>query len=566
MEFKRYKGYSPDELRKKPAGPVANNTPDRTDLVAAMKARMATAAHFGNPSAQRMVSPNPPIYPFTGNEGVGVPAGETGTHFMGSMDNYAVPFIQQGKSGKMQFVPNASPENREAIKFRTPEEARYFAEHYKDIAPMSNQYAWGGPTNKDGKPTQTPFRFPTHHDGEKIAQHMTLPETTVFPNGQYPRYDSLTNEQKKYWDDKGPIGRHVRGLATDGYRGMQDYDRIGHTAMKGLGVLGAGATAGVLAAGALPAIGAMGAALPGAMSASLPGMSAIPGATAGNALWLAGAYNSAKEMMPNSETDKSFKAAIKDPSLNNILNATGNVGMASLGFIGLEGTNIAKAIPSVADDLARAGKYLTTQTPLKNASKVNPFALQKNEVDILHRWQADRVPNFMYTAPNSPAPQYTGRWVTPDKQYVQQYMKIRPGSGNFMTWAVPKNLAKLPDDAAQFVGNLETRQYEKILPLNYIGKSQNTRVINNPYDKPLETVDDVMNAFRQSGQYVKDFEPHWLTGYGSKTPKIPASNITLLGASLGAAEGARQLMNSYKGNNPPDANSYAYGGYLNKKK
>lgn len=28
MEFKRYKGYSPDELRKKPVGPVASNTPD----------------------------------------------------------------------------------------------------------------------------------------------------------------------------------------------------------------------------------------------------------------------------------------------------------------------------------------------------------------------------------------------------------------------------------------------------------------------------------------------------------------------------------------------------------
>jgi hypothetical protein len=47
-------------------------------------------------------------YQFTVNEQIngeyiGVPQGEVGTHFMSSMDNYAVPFIQE-RDGNMQFI------------------------------------------------------------------------------------------------------------------------------------------------------------------------------------------------------------------------------------------------------------------------------------------------------------------------------------------------------------------------------------------------------------------------------------------------------------------------------
>lgn len=234
MEFKRYKGYSPDELRKKPAGPIASNTPDYSDLHAAMKARMATAAHFGNLSAQRMVSPNPPSYTFTGNEGVGVPKGETGTHFMSSMDNYAVPFIQQNKSGKMQFVPNANPTNREAIKFRTPEEARYFSEHYKDIAPMSNQYAWGG---KMGLPIKFPKLFGNKKAGmiqgpvksvndgplfpydEEVGQNILLPETSVTAGNEVvTKQDFETQMRTDYEDNLNRVHEayyKVRGKYAD---------------------------------------------------------------------------------------------------------------------------------------------------------------------------------------------------------------------------------------------------------------------------------------------------------------------------------------------------------------
>jgi len=53
---------------------------------------------------------------------------------MGSMDNYAVPFIQQGPNG-LYYNQNAGPEDEEAIRFDSDEDATYFAENYKDVSP-----------------------------------------------------------------------------------------------------------------------------------------------------------------------------------------------------------------------------------------------------------------------------------------------------------------------------------------------------------------------------------------------------------------------------------------------
>ena len=108
-------------------------------MIGMMKARMATSAEFGNTGSKRMTSYNPQTYTFNGTEqradGSYVNAGETGTHFMGSMDNYAVPHIQN-VNGKMTYMPNANSTSSEAIRFDRPQDAEYFAEHYKDIAPM----------------------------------------------------------------------------------------------------------------------------------------------------------------------------------------------------------------------------------------------------------------------------------------------------------------------------------------------------------------------------------------------------------------------------------------------
>jgi len=100
-----------------------------------MKSKLAYANEFGNPAAKRMiVAPDNP-YDF-GN-------GMTGTHYMASMDDYAVPQIQN-QNGQLMLGDYGS-ESNEAMRFNNPAEAQYFAEHYKQVSPAFNQeYRKGG--------------------------------------------------------------------------------------------------------------------------------------------------------------------------------------------------------------------------------------------------------------------------------------------------------------------------------------------------------------------------------------------------------------------------------------
>ena len=105
---------------------------------AMMKARLAYAQMHGNPAAQRMVvAPDQP-YQFDN--------GMIGTHYMASMDNYAVPQIQDINGQLM--LGDYGPESAEAIRFDNPEDAMYFAEHYKEVTPdesyRQEEYAAGG--------------------------------------------------------------------------------------------------------------------------------------------------------------------------------------------------------------------------------------------------------------------------------------------------------------------------------------------------------------------------------------------------------------------------------------
>jgi hypothetical protein len=112
------------------------NTSD-PGMDAMMKARFAYAHMHGNPSAQRMTYPVDNPYIFTGTEPYTNPdmAGEFGTHYMFSQDNYAVPTIQQDEYGNLIYNPEANYTNPEAIQFDRPEDAEYFAEYYKQITP-----------------------------------------------------------------------------------------------------------------------------------------------------------------------------------------------------------------------------------------------------------------------------------------------------------------------------------------------------------------------------------------------------------------------------------------------
>ena len=114
--------------------PLPQHLQDSTNAM--MKSRLAYANEFGNPAAQRMVAPVDNPYMFDN--------GQVGTHYMASMDNYAVPQIQNQNGQLMLGDYDAS--SNEAMQFDNPADARYFAEHYKEVSPafMNGNYRKGG--------------------------------------------------------------------------------------------------------------------------------------------------------------------------------------------------------------------------------------------------------------------------------------------------------------------------------------------------------------------------------------------------------------------------------------
>jgi hypothetical protein len=114
--------------------PLPQHLQDSTNAM--MKSRLAYANEFGNPAAQRMVAPVDNPYMFDN--------GQVGTHYMASMDNYAVPQIQNQNGQLMLGDYDAS--SNEAMQFDNPADARYFAEHYKKVSPafMNGNYRKGG--------------------------------------------------------------------------------------------------------------------------------------------------------------------------------------------------------------------------------------------------------------------------------------------------------------------------------------------------------------------------------------------------------------------------------------
>ena len=138
--------YFDEDVREREPNMMEETHDDyNTAMRGMMKSKMALQAALGNPSARRMMSSMPAKYIFTGEERFsdGTFAegpGAYGTHYMSNRDNYVYPNIQDKGNGELFFNPNASIEDREAIKFNSPEEASYFAKHYKEVAPMMRNF------------------------------------------------------------------------------------------------------------------------------------------------------------------------------------------------------------------------------------------------------------------------------------------------------------------------------------------------------------------------------------------------------------------------------------------
>lgn len=288
-----------------------------------MKARLAYAQMHGNPAAQRMVVA--PDQPYVFDDG------NTGTHFMASMDNYAVPLIQDVNGQLM--LDDFGPESAEAIRFDNPEDAMYFAENYKQITPDESYrkenpeedyieaelteeeieeyrkggfiveeidaYQKGGESKRRKKDSKGKYRS---EDGNVRTPLTPEMQAEMSPDewGQYVQevpevYTTRTREQqdiRNALDYQQRMAELYPGRPTQS-DAIQPADWFWQ-----LGMLG---PAGGISKSAVQAAEAVGSrALPyitGALETSIPGMASIPGATVGNALGAMAAVDSGRRLL-----------------------------------------------------------------------------------------------------------------------------------------------------------------------------------------------------------------------------------------------------------------------------
>jgi hypothetical protein len=182
-------------LPEAPTNMFSDYNPVSDDYTAAMtgmmKARMATDAEFGNNAAKRMTSLYPKTYTFTGNEmfydeKVDVPAGATGTHYTTGDGNIMFPIIQEGQDGNLFFNRYANPYNKEAMRFESPQDASYFGENYKNIAPMmynAKKGQFGLETTKEDVMKEIDRNIGYIMKGKEIPTGINM--TKLSPNEEY---------------------------------------------------------------------------------------------------------------------------------------------------------------------------------------------------------------------------------------------------------------------------------------------------------------------------------------------------------------------------------------------
>ena len=199
--------------------PLPEHLQDYTNAM--MKSKLAYANEFGNPAAKRMI--NLPDNPYQFDNG------DTGTHYMASMDNYAVPQIQD-ENGQL-VLGDYDPSSREAMRFDSDEDARYFAEHYKDVAPgfinaklTSNEieeYAKGGYIIEDISVPE----LDKAQKGKTVQPYYTSdPKEYAFRKAAYD--DSLY----MYKNNLNPLPKStIQNMSYEKVKGIAPYRSYEHT-------------------------------------------------------------------------------------------------------------------------------------------------------------------------------------------------------------------------------------------------------------------------------------------------------------------------------------------------
>lgn len=122
-----------------------NKEHQEVGLQGLMKSTLANQATlFNNPTAKRILGYDNRQYVFKPNE-ISEDGGEVGNVYLGSYGEYVSPGIQEDENHNLHYVPSENMWDdehvnntlKQSFKFRNPEEAEYFAEHYKEVSPYS---------------------------------------------------------------------------------------------------------------------------------------------------------------------------------------------------------------------------------------------------------------------------------------------------------------------------------------------------------------------------------------------------------------------------------------------
>lgn len=525
---------------------------------AMMKARLAYAYMHGNPAAQRMVVA--PDQPYDFGDGM------TGTHYMASMDNYAVPQIQDVNGQLM--LGDYGPDSMEAIRFDNPEDAEYFAEHYKEITPdasyRKDKYPDGGLVEvrgyegnkfrknangkweyESGRPVEDPLliyklTYESKPVGSPVVQGAPKPviNQTVWENAAGTSQKNAIAREKQLQalkmspkiadqelaqqieQEKANAQAAYEFQITQNMQYEQPLDMMDwlwQVAAFGPTVApGAWTAAETVGSAALPY-------LQTAFNTSLPGMSGIAGATYGNAL---------------------ASGFAGDAIVNRLLPAPGKIqegeyGEAAAdvatGVLDLWGANmLSPAYNGVKATASELGKLLGTEEGLlSNAYKVNPFAFKANPEAYYRVLGKDGVTDAIESGiiranqknvhPFSGEPIYDRPYFSKGVIFDRDWTALNRSKGSptkGVTRGKPTRKSFYPDD-----NMVEIFGHDRFHPTNDL----------------VTTPSQTISSFDEG---LKFYKRDWLKGYKEVPKELPGSPNTFK-SSLGGMD-----MSKYEIKNP----------------
>lgn len=197
-----------------------NKEHQEVGLQGLMKSTLANQATlFNNPTAKRILGYDNKQYVFKPNE-ISEDGGEVGNVYLSSYGEYVSPGIQEDENHNLHYVSSknmwddAHVNNtlKQSFKFRNPEEAKYFAEHYKEVSPYSM-------TNND---EYSPIKTLSDNDEDNYSKGGSIRERAKeirlkVAEKFKPVYDYLYNEdtEDNQYKKGGKVRRNTGESAFD---------------------------------------------------------------------------------------------------------------------------------------------------------------------------------------------------------------------------------------------------------------------------------------------------------------------------------------------------------------